>query len=127
MKVRECFLHAVSLLPEEADAREVWIAMNRKNAPWAAVLGEADRLLGLLGAAELDGVLRLPEVFITAGELAAKEPASRRALRIPPEAELGEAVLQLEAAGADAALVEAEGRPPGVLELATAKKKLGGE
>ena len=61
-----------------------------------------------------------------AGELAEEETPSARALRVSPDAELDEAVLRMEMDGADAALVESEGRPPGVLELARAKAALSG-
>ena len=124
MKVRECFLHAVAVVRPEMDAREVWAAMNKKNAPWAAVKGEGGRLLGLLRAADLREALLTPETFLTAAELAGKNEVSRRAVRLSPDAELAEALLQMALAGADAALVEAAGRPPGVLELEGAEKHI---
>lgn len=124
MKVRECFLHAAALVDSKMDAREVWAAMNAKNAPWAAVREEGGRLLGLLRAADFGEALLTPETFFTAAELTEKKEVSRRAVRLSPGAELGEAVLQMELAGADAALVEAEGRPPGVLEIEGARKIL---
>ena len=113
MKLRECFLEAVALVRAEADAREAWIAMNQKNAPWAAVF-EGEHLMGLLNREDL-AVIRVPEVFVTAGELAAGERAARRAIRLSPDDEREEALARLELAGADAAFVEGRGRPPGVL------------
>lgn len=124
MKVRECFLHAVSIVRADDDAREAWASMNRKNAPWAAVLGEGGELLGLLRGEEISECVRAPETFLTAGDLAAEDIPSVRAIRISPGAELGEAVLQMEMAGADAALVESPGRPPGVLERSRAEESL---
>lgn len=124
VKVRECFLHAAARVAPGVDCREAWAAMNRKNAPWAAVVTAEGRLIGLLRREDLDGVVRVPETFVTAGELASKGRAAKRAVRISPDAELGEALLQMELAGADAAFVEATGRPPGVLELREARKRL---
>lgn len=126
MKVRECFLQAVSVAGPDDDARAVWVSMNKKNAPWAAVCAEGGRLLGLLRGDALSVRVRVPEVFLTAGELAAEAAACARALRVSPEADLGEAVLRMEMAGADAALVESSGRPPGVLELERARAALSG-
>ncbi|MEE9239984.1 MAG: hypothetical protein V3U53_02210 [bacterium] len=100
MKVRECFLQAVSIVRADDDAREAWASMNRKNAPWAAVRGEGGRLLGLLRGEEISGRVRAPETFLTAGELAAED--------------------------GPAALVESPARPPGVLELGRAKESLSG-
>ena len=126
MKVRECFLQAVSMVGPDDDGRAAWVAMNKKNAPWAAVCAEEGRLLGLLRGDELSVRVRVPEVFLTAGELAAEAVASVRALRISPDEDLDEAALRMEVAGADAALVESSGRPPGVLELERARSKLSG-
>ena len=118
MKLRETFLEAVALVRAEDDAREAWVAMNQKNAPWAAVFEgvrpEGGRLVGLLNREDLVAV-RAPEVFVTAGELAAGEKAARRAIRLSPDDEREEALARLELAGADAAFVEGRGRPPGVL------------
>lgn len=118
MKLRECFLEAVALVSADDDAREAWAAMNRKNAPWAAVFEgvrpEGGRLVGLLNKEDL-AVIRAPEVFVTAGELAAGEKPSRRAIRLSPEDEREEAIARLEMGRADAAFVEGGGRPPGVL------------
>ena len=124
MKVRECFLHAVALVQAAEDAREAWVSMNRKNAPWASVHGDGGKLLGLLRGEEISERVRAPETFLTAGDLVAEEIPSARAIRISPDAELGEAVLQMEMAGADAALVESPGRPPGVLERSRAEESL---
>lgn len=124
MKVRECFLQAVSIVRADDDAREAWVSMNRKNAPWAAVRDENGRLLGLLRGVEISDRVQAPETFLTAGDLAAEELSTKRAIGISPDAELSEAVLQMEMAGADAALVESPGRPPGVLEHARAKQAL---
>jgi len=124
LKIRECFLAAVALLPAEGDAREAWVAMNRKNAPWAAVF-EGERLVGLLNGGDLREAVQTPEVFVTLGGLAREGAAARRALRLPPDGELGEAAMRMELAGADAAFVEGRGRPPGVLELARAREALG--
>jgi hypothetical protein len=125
MKVRECFLQAVSIVAPEDDARAAWVAMNRKNAPWAAVCAGGGRLIGLLRGEEISERIRAPETFLTAGELvdvlAGKDRSSARAVRISPDADLGEAVLRMELAGGDAALVESGGRPPGVLELERAR------
>ena len=126
MKVRECFLQAVSIVRADDDAREAWASMNRKNAPWAAVRGEGGRLLGLLRGEEISGRVRAPETFFTAGELAVEDSPAGRAIHVSPDAELGEAILQMEMAGADAALVESPARPPGVLELGRAKESLSG-
>ncbi|MBI3127787.1 MAG: hypothetical protein HYZ11_09305 [Candidatus Tectomicrobia bacterium] len=118
MKLRETFLQAVVLVQAEDDAREAWLAMNRKNAPWVAVFEgvrpEGGRLVGLLDGRDLEGALA-PEVFVTAGDLAAGERPSRRAIRLSPDGELEEALAQLGLAGADAGFVEGRGRPPGVL------------
>lgn len=124
MKVRECFLHAVSIVRADDDAREAWVTMNRKNAPWAAVCGDRGKLLGLIRGEEISERVRAPETFLTAGDLAAEDAPSARAIRLLPDAELGEAVLQMEMAGADAALVESPGRPPGVLERSRAAEIL---
>jgi len=124
MKIRECFLAAVARVRAEGDAREAWVAMNRKNTPWAAVF-DGERLAGLLNGGDLREVVQTPEVFIAAGELAREGVAARRALRLPPDGELGEAAMRMELAGADAAFVEGRGRPPGVLELARAREALG--
>jgi len=121
MKVRECFLQAVSIVAPEDDARAAWVAMNRKNAPWAAVCAGGGRLLGLLRGEEISERIRAPETFLTAGELAEADRSAARAVRVSPDADLGEAVLRMELAGGDAALVESEGRPPGVLELERAR------
>ena len=115
MKVRECFLQAVALVQAGEDAREAWVAMNRKNAPWAAVF-EGERLLGLVCEADLGEAIRTPEVFVTAGELAGREMPSRRAVRLSPDADLDEALMQMDLAGADVGFVEGTGRPPGALE-----------
>ena len=127
MKVRECFLQAVSIVQADEDARAAWTAMNRKNAPWAAVRGGGGRLLGLLRGDEISGRVRAPETFLLAGELAAEDGSASRSIEISPDAELGEAVLRMELAGADAALVESPGRPPGVLEFIRAKETLTGK
>lgn len=124
MKVRECFLQAVAIVRADDDAREAWVSMNRKNAPWAAVRGDGGNLLGLLRGEEISGRVRAPETFLTAGELAAEDAPSARAIQISPDAELSEAVLRMEMAGADAALVESPGRPPGVLEHDRAKDSI---
>jgi hypothetical protein len=121
MKVRECFLQAVSIVAPEDDARAAWVAMNRMNAPWAAVCAGGGRLLGLLRGEEISERIRAPETFLTAGELAEADRSAARAVRVSPDADLGEAVLRMELAGGDAALVESEGRPPGVLELERAR------
>lgn len=126
MKVRECFLQAVSIVEAGDDARAAWVSMNRKNAPWAAVRAEGGRLIGLLRGDEISARVAAPETFYMAGELAEEKAPSARALRVSPDAELDEAVLRMEMDGADAALVESEGRPPGVLELARAKAALSG-
>ncbi len=124
MKVRECFLHAVTLVQADDDAREAWVSMNRKNALWVAVCGEGGRLLGLLRGEEISERVRAPETFLTAGDLVVEDIPSARAIRISPGDELGEVVLQMEMAGADAALVESPGRPPGVLERSRAEESL---
>ena len=126
MKVRECFLQAVSIVQADDDARAAWTAMNRKNAPWAAVRGEGGRLLGLLRGDEISGRVRAPETFLTAGELVAEGSPASRAIGVSPDAELSEAILQMEMAGSGAALVESPGRPPGVLEFNRAKETLSG-
>ena len=101
--------------------------MNRKNAPWAAVRGEEGRLLGLLRGDEISGRVRAPETFLTAGELVAEAAPAARAIQVSPDAELSEAILQMEMAGSGAALVESPGRPPGVLEFNRAKETLSGK
>lgn len=121
MKVRECFLQAVSIIAPEDDARAAWVAMNRKNAPWAAVCAEGGRLLGILRGEEISKRIQAPETFLTAGELAGENRSAARAVRVSPDADLGEAVLRMELAGGDAALVESGGRPPGVLEIDRAR------
>ncbi len=76
MKVRECFLQAVSIVPPEEDARAAWVSMNRKNAPWAAVCGEGGRLIGMMRGGEISARVAAPETFFTAGELAGEGPAA---------------------------------------------------
>jgi hypothetical protein len=124
LKVRECFLQAVSIVRADDDAREAWVSMNRKNAPWVAVRGENGRLKGLLRGEEIASRVQAPETFLTAGELVADGDSAKRAINISPDAELNEAVLQMEMAGADASFVQSPGRPPGVLELSRAKSLL---
>ena len=121
MKVRECFLQAVSIVPPWEDARAAWVSMNRKNAPWAAVCGEGGRLIGMMRGGEISARVAAPETFFTAGELAGEGPAAARTVRVSPDEEVGEAILRMEMAGADAALVEHPGRPPGVLEIGRAR------
>jgi hypothetical protein len=90
------------------------------------VRAEGRCLLGLLRGDALSLRVRIPEVFLTAGEFAAEARACARALRVSPAADLGEAVLRMEMADADAVLVESSGRPPGVLELERARTVLSG-
>ena len=98
MKVREYFLQAVSIVEAGDDARAVWVSMNRKNAPWAAVRAEGGRLIGLLRGDEISARVAAPETFYMAGELVEEEASSARALRVSPDAELGEPFVS----GADA-------------------------
>ena len=119
MKVRECFLQAVAIVGAEEDAREAWTAMNRINAPWAAVF-ESKRLIGIVNKKDLDAFIRVPEVFQEVGEVAKTGLPERRSISLSPDADLSEAVIQLEMAKADAAFVEGIGRPPGVMEMAAA-------
>ena len=123
MKVRECFLQAVAIVDSDEDARETWTAMNRINAPWAAVF-ESKRLLGIVNKMDLDAFIRVPEVFQKVGEVAKTDMPSRRGISLSPDADLNESVLQLEMARADAAFVEGVGRPPGVMEMETANRAL---
>ena len=119
MKVRECFLQAVAIVGVERDARETWAAMNRINAPWAAVFDE-NRLIGIVNKMDLDAFIRVPEVFKNVGEVAKTGMPVRRGISLSPNADLNEAVLRLEMAGADAAFVAGVGRPPGVMDMDTA-------
>ena len=119
MKVRECFLQAVVIVGAEEDAREAWTAMNRINAPWAAVF-ESKRLVGIVNKKDLDAFIRVPEVFQEVGEVAKTGLPARRSISLSPNADLSEAVIQLEMARADAAFVEGIGRPSGVMEMAAA-------
>ncbi|MDE0340708.1 MAG: hypothetical protein OXI82_01085 [Nitrospinae bacterium] len=123
MKVRECFLQAVAIVGMEEDAREAWAAMNRINAPWAAVF-DHERLVGIVNKKDLDEFIRVPEVFQRMGEVAKTDMPSRRGVSLSPNADLSEAVFQLEMAGADAAFVEGDGRPPGILETSAANRAL---
>lgn len=123
MKVRECFLQAVAIVDSGEDARETWAAMNRINAPWAAVF-ESKRLIGIVNKEDLDAFIRVPEVFQGVGEVAKTGMPARRRIFLSPNTELNEAVFQLEMARADAAFVEGMGRPPGVMEMETANRAL---
>lgn len=123
MKVRECFLQAVAIVGAEEDAREAWAAMNRINAPWAAVF-DHKRLVGVVNKQDLDAFVRVPEVFQKVGEVAKTDMPSRRGISLSPNADLNEAVFQLEMAGADAAFVEGVGRPPGVMGMEAANRVL---
>ena len=123
MKVRECFLQAVAIVGAEEDAREAWTAMNRINAPWAAVF-ESKRLIGIVNKKDLDAFVRVPEVFQGVGEVAKTGMPSRRGISLSPNADLNEAVFQLEMAGADAAFVEGVGRPHGVMEMDAVNRAL---
>ncbi len=123
MKVRECFLQAVAIVGAEEDAREARTAMNRINAPWAAIFNEK-RLVGILNKSDIDAVIRVPEVFQIVGEIAEKGMPARRGMSLSPNMDLNEAALQLEMARTDAALVEGVGRPPGVIEMDAANRAL---
>ena len=123
MKVRECFLQAVAIVGAEEDAREAWTAMNRINAPWAAIFNEK-RLVGILNKSDIDAVIRVPEVFQIVGEIAEKGMPARRGMSLSPNMDLNEVALQLEMARTDAALVEGVGRPPGVIEMDAANRAL---
>ena len=123
MKVRECFLQAVAIVGAEEDAREAWTAMNRINAPWAAIFNEK-RLVGILNKSDIDAVIRVPEVFQIVGEIAEKGMPARRGMSLSPNMDLNETALQLEMARTDAALVEGVGRPPGVIEMDAANRAL---
>ena len=123
MKVRECFLQAVAIVGAEKDAREAWTAMNRINAPWAAVF-DGTHLVGIVNKQDLDSLIRVPEVFKNVGEVAKTGMPSRRRISLSRNADLNEAVLQLEMSGADAAFVEGVGRPHGVMEMEAANRAL---
>ena len=123
MRVRECPLQAVAILGPEEDARDAWAAMNRANAPWAAVFDER-RLIGVLNGEDLDAFLRAPETFRSAGEIAGRGMPARRGLSLSPDADLSETVLRLEMAGTDAAFVESAGAPPGVMAADAARRAL---
>ncbi len=101
-------MQAVAILGPEEDARDAWAAMNGANAPWAAVFDEG-RLVGVLNGGDLDAFLRAPETFRSAGEIAGRGMPARRGLSLSPDADLSEAVLRIEMAGADAAFVESAG------------------
>ena len=123
MRVRECFLQAVAIVGVEEDARETWAAMNRINAPWAAVY-DGTHLVGVVNKKDLDAFIRVPEVFQKMGEVAKTGMPARRRILLSPNADLSEAVLRLEVARADAAFVEGVGRPPGVMEMDAANRAL---
>ncbi len=123
MKVRECFLQAVAIVGVEEDARETWAAMNRINAPWAAVF-DGMHLIGVVSKIDLDAFLRVPEVFQEVGEIAKTDMPSRRGISLSPNTDLNEAVIRLELAGADAAFVEGVGRPHGVMAMEAANHAL---
>ena len=125
MKVRECLLQAVAIVGAQEDAREAWMAMNRMNAPWAAVFDDK-RLVGVVNKKDLDEFMRVPEIFREANEVATAGMPARRAISLSPDADLSETVLRLEVARADAAFVEGVGRPPGVLEVDAANRLLSG-
>ncbi len=123
MKVRECFLQAVAIVGVEEDAREAWVAMNRINAPWAAIFDDK-RLVGILNKKDIDEFIRVPEVFQRVGEVAERGMPARRGISLSANADLNEAVLQLQMARTDAAFVEGVGRPPGVIEMDAANRVL---
>ena len=123
MKVQECFLQAVAIVGAEEDAREAWTAMNRINAPWAAIYNEK-RLVGILNKKDIDAFIRVPEVFQRVGEIAERGMPARRGMSLSPNMDLNEAALQLEMARTDAALVEGVGRPSGVIEMDAANRAL---
>lgn len=123
MKVRECFLQAVAIVDSNEDARETWAAMNRINAPWAAVF-DGTHLVGIVNKQDLDAFIRVPEVFQNVGEVAQTGMPARRRISLSPNADLNEVVFQLETAGTDAAFVEGIGRPPGVMEMEAANRVL---
>lgn len=125
MKVRECFLQAVAIVESDEDAREAWAAMNRVNAPWAAVF-DRKRLVGIVNKKDLDTFIRVAEVFQSVGEVAKTGLPARRCISLSPNADLSEAVLQLEMTGADAGFVEGIGRPHGVMEMDAANRVLSG-
>ncbi len=116
-------MQAVAIVEAEEDARGAWAAMNRMNAPWAAVF-DAGRLVGVVNKQDLDAFIRVPEVFRSAGEVAARGMPARRGFSLSPNADLDEAVLRLETARADAAFVEGVGRPAGVIETDAARRAL---
>lgn len=123
MKIRECFLQAVALVGVEQDAREAWTAMNRINSSWAAVFDDK-RLIGVVNKKDIDALIRVPEVFQRVGEVAKTGMPARRSISLSPNADLSEAVFQLEMARSDAAFVEGIGRPPGVIEMDAANRAL---
>lgn len=123
MKVRECFLQAVAIVESNEDARETWAAMNRINAPWAAVFDDK-RLVGVVNKEDIDAFIRVPEVFQRVGTVAKSGMPARRSISLSPNADLSEAVFQLEMARADAAFVEGIGKPPGIMEMAAANRAL---
>lgn len=125
MKVRECFLQAVAIVGSEEDAREAWTAMNRINAPWAAVF-ESNRLVGIVNKKDLDAFIRVPEVFQEVGKVAKTGLPAKRSISLSPSTDLNEAVLRLEMTGADAGFVEGIGRPHGVMEMDAANRVLSG-
>ncbi len=116
-------MQAVAIVGAEEDVRDAWAAMNRINAPWAAVF-DAKRLVGVLNKEDIDALIRTPETFQNAGDVAHGGAPARRAMSLSPNADLNEAVLQLEMAEADAAFVEGVGGPPSVLEADVANRAL---
>ena len=125
MKVQECFLQAVAIVGVEEDTRATWAAMNRMNAPWAAVF-DGGRLVGIVNKKDLDPCMRVPEVFQVVGEVARTGIPAKRSISLSPNADLSEAVLQLQIARTDAGFVEGVDRPPGVMELDVANRALSG-
>ncbi|MDE0332576.1 MAG: hypothetical protein OXL41_11970 [Nitrospinae bacterium] len=116
-------MQAVAIVGVEEDARETWAAMNRINAPWAAVF-DNKRLIGVVNKQDLDAFVRVPEVFQKVGEVAQTGMPARRGILLSPNADLNEVVFQLEMAGADAAFVEGVERPSGVMEMDAANRAL---
>lgn len=114
-------MQAVAIARCEEDARDAWVAMNRINAPWAAVFDGA-RLVGVLNRGDIDPFLRVPETFRCAGAVAREGMPARRGVSLSPDADLSEALLRLEMAGSDAAFVA--GAPPGVMEAEAARRAL---
>ena len=76
-------MQAVAVVGVEEDTRETWAAMNRINAPWAAVF-DGTHLVGIVNKQDLDAFVRVPEVFQNVGEVAQTDIPVKRGISLSP-------------------------------------------